>query len=135
MNDVLAPEDALSAEIEMWLESMHRSLDALDEALQAQAKASRRLSTARDALEDIIGELYADGAITGASKDVRDACLHRLTAAERFELGAAEEALESFRLEVEHTRTSVTKNRATRHALQLRVALQTGAISLLTNGD
>jgi hypothetical protein len=114
----------LTKDITTWLETMHVHLDDLDAALQAQSQASRRLSAARESLEETIAELYAEGAIEGKNKEERDACLRRLTAAERFELHEAEDTLAQTAASVERARTRVTRDRQTRYALQMRVALE-----------
>jgi chromosome segregation ATPase len=114
----------LTKDITTWLETMHTHLDDLDAALQTQSQASRRLSAARESLEETIAELYAEGAIEGKNKEERDACLRRLTAAERFELHEAEDALAQTAAQVERARTRVTRDRQTRYALQMRVALE-----------
>lgn len=114
----------LTKDITTWLETMHVHLDDLDAALQSQSQASRRLSAARESLEETIAELYAEGAIEGKNKEERDACLRRLTAAERFELHEAEDTLAQTAASVERARTRVTRDRQTRYALQMRVALE-----------
>jgi hypothetical protein len=114
----------LTKDITTWLETMHTHLDDLDAALQAQSQASRRLSAARESLEETIAELYAEGAIEGKNKEERDACLRRLTAAERFELHEAEDTLALNSAQAERARTRVTRDRQTRYALQMRVALE-----------
>ncbi len=114
----------LTKDITTWLETMHAHLDDLDAAMQAQSQASRRLSAARESLEETISELYAEGAIEGKNKEERDACLRRLTAAERFEMHEAEDTLAQTAAQAERSRTRVTRDRQTRYALQMRVALE-----------
>jgi chromosome segregation ATPase len=116
---------ALTKDITTWLESTHAHLDHLDAALHAHAQAARRVASAREALEETIAELYAEGAIEGKNKEERDARLRRLTAAERFELHEAEDTLQHASETLERARLRVSRDRQTRYALQMRVALET----------
>ena len=113
----------LTAEINAWLHRTQHHLSELEHALAEQAVASRRLTSAREALEDTIAELWSEQGIHGKNKDERDATLRRLTAAERYALREAEDAHALAAARVERARMNVAKNREQRHALQMRVAL------------
>ncbi|HWG85928.1 MAG TPA: hypothetical protein VNT60_10655 [Deinococcales bacterium] len=119
-----ATNAALSREVEAWLESVHRHIDDLDDALAKQHSAARRVAHAREALEETIAELYGENAIQGKNKEERDACLRRLTAAERYELREAEDALAVTVAAVERSRSQVAKDRQTRYALQVSAMLR-----------
>jgi hypothetical protein len=113
-------------DIEHWLEGVHRNLNAYDESLSAQHGAARRVAHAREALEDTIAELYGEGAIQGKNKEERDACLRRLTAAERYELREAEDAMQQAAAAVERARNGIARDRQTRYALQMTAMLRAG---------
>lgn len=115
---------SIGREIDTWLESIHRNIDRFDVALDAQHKAGRRLAHARDAIEETIAELYGEGAIVGKNKEERDACLRRLTAAERYELREAEDASSQATAAVERARNQIAKDRQTRYALQMAAVLR-----------
>jgi hypothetical protein len=115
---------ALSREVETWLESVHKHIDEFDEALAAQHNAARRLAHARESLEETIAELYGENAIVGKNKEERDACLRRLTAAERYAVREAEDAFAVAVAAVERSRNQVAKDRQTRYALQVSAMLR-----------
>jgi hypothetical protein len=110
-----------------WLESVHRYIDELDEALALQQTANRRAARAREALEETVAQLYADGAIIGKNAEERSACQRRLTAAERYEISEADAAVQLASDRVERARSQVTKDRQTRYALQIRAAAMEAA--------
>jgi hypothetical protein len=110
-----------------WLESVHRHIDELDEALALQQIVSRRSARAREALEETVAQLYAEGAIIGKNAEERSACQRRLTAAERHEINEADAAVQLASERVERARSQVTKDRQTRYALQIRAAALTTA--------
>jgi hypothetical protein len=96
------------------LADLHSALDALDEALARQHSAARRLTTAREALEATTAELYGEAAILGTTREERDACLYRLTRAERHEISEAQAALDAAALAVE-----LARNNLNRHSWQV----------------
>lgn len=116
----------IGREIDSWLASIHRNIDSFDVALDAQHKAGRRLAHSREALEETVAELYGEGAIVGKNKEERDACLRRLTAAERYELREAEDAYSQAAAVVERARNQIAKDRQTRHALQMTAVMRAG---------
>jgi hypothetical protein len=77
------------------------ALDGLEMALIAHHKTSRRVAYARESLEEALSELYAEKAVEGATLLEREACLLRLTSAERFELFEAEHAQAEAYLQVQ----------------------------------
>ena len=121
-----ATNATIQREIEHWLQNVHTNLDNYDQALNRQQQASRRLAHARESLEDTIAELYGEGAIQGKNKEERDACLRRLTAAERYELREAEDAYAEAASGVERARNHIARDRQTRYALQMTAMLRAG---------
>jgi hypothetical protein len=79
----------LSERVERWLTRVNDHATLLDDASACKHSAASRLGRAREALEETTAELYVEGAIVGTNKEQRDACLHRLTAAERYEITEA----------------------------------------------
>jgi hypothetical protein len=86
-------------------------LDNLDEALATHHNAAKRLNAAREALEGTQAELYGENLIIGHSREERDACLRRLTAAERYEITEAEHALEAAARRVVVARENLNRTR------------------------
>lgn len=128
MNNALVSPQIHTSEaigdVTAWLDSIHSHIDEYDTALARQHGAARRLARARDALDEATAELYGESAIAGRNKEERDACLHRLTAGERFELREAEEELAECITGVEHARNLMAKDRQTRYALQVTAMLR-----------
>ncbi len=115
----------LQQDINLWLEHVHHHLDQLADALEVQHHSNRRLVRARESLEETIAELYSEGSVQGKNKEERDACLHRLTAAERYELREAQEEHATASARVERQRLLVARDRQTRYALQMSLMLRT----------
>jgi hypothetical protein len=86
-------------------------LDNLDEALATHHNAAKRVAAAREALEATQAELFGENLIVGHNREERDACLHRLTAAERYEITEAENALEAAARRVVVARENLNRTR------------------------
>jgi hypothetical protein len=86
-------------------------LDNLDEALATHHNAGKRVANAREALEAAQADLYAENLIVGHNREERDACLRRLTAAERYEVTEAEHALEAAARRVVVARENLSRTR------------------------
>lgn len=84
---------SLSAEARRWHDVRTTLVGVVDETTASCHNASRRLAHAKEALEETIAELYGQNAVVGKNAEERDACIRRLTAAERYEVREAEDAL------------------------------------------
>jgi hypothetical protein len=116
----------LPERVEAWLESVQANLIALEEASALKHNASKRLTHARQALEETTAELYGENAIIGTNKEQRDACLHRLTAAERYEVREAEDAHAVAVAAFESVERRLKRDREERAALEMLTSLTVG---------
>jgi hypothetical protein len=117
---------SLTDRVNAWLESVQANLIALEEASALKHNASKRLAHARQALEETTAELYGEGAIIGKNAEERDACLHRLTAAERYEVREAEDAHALAVAAFESVERRLKRDREERAALEMLTSLTTG---------
>jgi hypothetical protein len=115
--------NTIEQEVRAWLRSSKRHHDELESATVAHRRSTRRLTQAREALEDVVAALYRDGSVQGRNKEERDALVRTLTTPQRLEVSEAEEAVDTAALAMEHARASVNRDRQERHALQMRVVL------------
>jgi hypothetical protein len=116
----------LSERVERWLTRVNDHATLLDDASACKHSAASRLGRAREALEETTAELYVEGAIVGTNKEQRDACLHRLTAAERYEIREAEDAYLVACASLEGAERLLKRDREERTALELLVAIDVG---------
>jgi hypothetical protein len=117
---------SLTDRVNAWLESVQANLTALEEASALKHNAGKRLAHARQALEETTAELYGEGAIIGKNAEERDACLHRLTAAERYEVREAEDAHALAVAASESVERRLKRDREERAALEMLTSLTVG---------
>jgi hypothetical protein len=117
---------SLTDRVNAWLESVQANLIALEEASALKHNAAKRLAHARQALEETTAELYGENAIIGKNAEERDACLHRLTAAERYEVREAEDAHALAVAAFESVERKLKRDREERAALEMLTSLTVG---------
>jgi hypothetical protein len=117
---------SLTDRVNAWLDSVSANLTALEEASALRHNAAKRLTHARMALEETTAELYGEGAIIGKNAEERDACLHRLTAAERYEVREAEDAHAVAVAAFESVERRLKRDREERAALEMLTSLTVG---------
>jgi outer membrane translocation and assembly module TamA len=76
-----------------WFNARERHVIDLNDAADALHKARRRLAHAKESYEETVAELYGENAVVGKNAEEREATLRRLTAAERYEIREAEDAV------------------------------------------